>query len=173
MNQIFRLAVSLPAVLFMSSLGYAQLAGSVDQFLCVSGGGNDCPGPTMPFGMIKPGPDMVATGESDPNAGWNATGDIRDFSRTHVSGSGGGAKYGNVLVMPTTSTPVPFGAESPRENERASAGFYSVTLARYGIAVEITATRRAAIYRFRYPENKQSNLLFNMGHCLSLRKTNI
>jgi putative alpha-1,2-mannosidase len=64
MNQNFRFAVSLPAVLFMSPLGYAQLARSADPFLGVSGGGNDFPGPALPFGMIKPGPDMVAVGNA-------------------------------------------------------------------------------------------------------------
>ena len=55
--------------------------------------------------MIKPGPDMVASGENDSNSGWNADGDIRGFSQTHVSGTGGGAKYGNILVQPTTGDP--------------------------------------------------------------------
>ncbi len=59
----------------------------------------------MPFGEIKPGPDMAAPAGHDPNAGWNATDDIRGFSQTHVSGTGGGAKYGNILVMPTTGAP--------------------------------------------------------------------
>ncbi len=65
------------------------------------------PGPAMPFGMIKPGPDMISSTENEPNAGWNAEGDIRGFSQTHVSGTGGGAKYGNIVVMPTTGEIAP------------------------------------------------------------------
>jgi len=120
----------------------------------------------MPFGEIKPGPDMD-NGANDANAGWSATGAIRGFSQTHVSGTGGGAKYGNILVMATTGEPAPADAESARADERASAGFYAVTLARYGVEVEITASRRSAIYRFRFPGAGQDNLLFDVSHFLS------
>jgi predicted alpha-1,2-mannosidase len=115
--------------------------------------------------MIKPGPDMAVQG-ADPNAGWDAKGPIRGFSQTHVSGTGGGAKYGNVLVQPSTGAPAPFDSQSPRANERATAGYYAVNLARFDIGAEITAARRTAVYRFRYPASTQSNLLFDVGHCL-------
>jgi len=148
-----------------ASLTNRPFAGSVDPFLGASGGGNVFPGATVPFGMIKPGPDMVVP-VGDPNAGWDAKGPIRGFSQTHVSGTGGGAKYGNVLVQPSTGAPAPFDAQSSRANERASAGYYGVDLARFDIGVEITAARRTAVYRFRYPASTQANLLFDVGHCL-------
>ena len=159
------LTASLP-VLLSAQLGLCQFARQVDPFLGADGGGNVFPGPALPFGMIKPGPDMVAAGEDDANAGWAAQGDIRGFSQTHVSGTGGGPKYGNMLVMPTTGAPAPLDSRSPRQNERASAGFYGVTLSRYGVGVEIAAGRRTAIYRFTYPESPEANLLFDVAHCL-------
>jgi predicted alpha-1,2-mannosidase len=153
--------------LFISvHLADGQFAKSVDPFLGTVGGGNVFPGAVVPFGMIKPGPDMAAAYGHDGNAGWNATGEIRGFSQTHVSGTGGGDKYGNILVMPTTGEPAPQDAASPRADEHASAGFYTVTLARYGINVEISAARRSAIYRFRYPAGAQANLLFGVSHFL-------
>jgi predicted alpha-1,2-mannosidase len=165
MKAVFRiLAASLP-VLFLVPPGNSQFARHVDPFLGADGGGNVFPGPSMPFGMIKPGPDMAA-GNSDTNAGWAAQGDIRGFSQTHVSGTGGGAKYGNILVMPTTGEPAPLDAGSARQGERASVGYYGVTLARYDVGVEISAARRAAIYRIKYPEGAEANLLFDVGHCL-------
>ncbi len=144
----------------------AQFAQHVDPLLGVAGGGNVFSGPVIPFGMIKPGPDMVAPAGHDPNAGWNEDGDIRGFSQTHVSGTGGGARYGNILVQPTTGAVAPLDAQSPRADERASAGFYSVTLARYGVAVQIAAARRSAIYEFRYPGVSQGNLIFDVSHLL-------
>ncbi len=144
----------------------AERASLVDPFLGASGGGNVFPGPAMPFGEIKPGPDMdVGPGQSQ-HAGWWATGNIQGFSQTHVSGTGGGAKYGNILVTATTGQQNPSDSESPRANEHASVGLYSVTLARYGIGVEITAARRAAIYRFTFPQGHRDNLLFDVNHCL-------
>ena len=160
-----RIALLLPVTLF-ASFSHAQFARLVDPFLGASGGGNVFPGPVVPFGEIKPGPDMAAPAGHDPNAGWNATDDIRGFSQTHVSGTGGGAKYGNILITPTTGAPAPLDSTSPRTEERASAGLYSVTLARYNIGVEITAARRSAIYRFHYPKGAPANLLFDVSHYL-------
>jgi predicted alpha-1,2-mannosidase len=165
MKSLSRLAFALAPFFLLSYPALSQDARHVDPFLGADGGGNVFPGPSLPFGMIKPGPDMD-TGENSPNAGWAATGDIRGFSQTHVSGTGGGDKYGNVLVMPTTGEPTAPGYKSPRAQERASVGFYGVTLSRYGIGAEITAARRTALYRFSYPASSKANLLFDVGHCL-------
>lgn len=161
-----RLAVFLLSALILAPRVQCQFARFVDPMLGVAGGGNVFPGPVVPFGMIKPGPDMVAPNGHDGNAGWNDTGDIRGFSQTHVSGTGGGCKYGNILVQATTSDITPQDSASPRAGEAASAGFYAVKLARYGIGVEMTAARRSAIYRFSYPEGAQANLLFDVSHFL-------
>jgi len=137
----------------------------VDPMLGVSGGGNVFPGPAAPFGMIKPGPD-VTFGERDYNAGLNDQGVIRGFSQTHVSGTGGGAKYGNILLQPTTGPVAQFDSASPRADESALPGLYAVTLARYNVGVQITAARRSALYRFTYPAGQPANLLFNVATLL-------
>ncbi len=144
----------------------AQSAAHIDPLLGVDGGGNVIIGPALPYGMAKPGPDMAP---STSNAGWNADGEILGFSQTHVSGTGGTAKYGNVLILPTTGPIRPTDAASPRSHEHASAGYYSVGLARYKIQAEITASRRTAVYRFTYPAARKANLLFDTGHILVSR----
>lgn len=141
-----------------------QVAEHVDPFLGIEGGGNTLPGPSLPFGMIKPGPDV---GANQSNSGWEATGKINGFSQTHVSGTGGGPKYGNILVQPTVGAPQPGGYGSDRGNEQGTIGYYRVRLQRYGIDTEITTARRAAIYRFTYPASAQANILLDAGHCLS------
>lgn len=141
-----------------------QAAGYIDPMLGVDAGGNTFPGPSMPFGMIKAGPDM---GDNKGNAGWEPKGDINGFSQTHVNGAGGGPKYGNILLQPTTGAPRANYFSSPRAEEEASAGYYSVMLARYQTKVEITTASRAAIYRFTYPANEQENILFDVSHMLS------
>ncbi|HEX4758187.1 MAG TPA: GH92 family glycosyl hydrolase [Terracidiphilus sp.] len=163
-----KMAVTVFSVLalLVAPLCRGQFARFVDPMLGVSGGGNVFPGAVVPFGMIKPGPDMVAPEGQDANAGWNDAGDIRGFSQTHVSGTGGGAKYGNILVQATAGDIAPLDSASARTDEKASAGLYSVTLARYGVGVEISAARRSAIYRFRYPQGTKANLLFDTGHFL-------
>ncbi len=165
MKTFLRILLSLPLLILPSVSSHAQFAKLVDPFLGASGGGNVFPGAVVPFGEIKPGPDVAAPAGHNPNSGWNATDNIGGFSQTHVSGTGGGSKYGNILVTPTTGAPA-LDASSLRANEHASAGFYSVTLARYNIGVDITAARRSAIYRFRYPKGAPANLLIDVSHCL-------
>ena len=165
-SQVFRhLLTGLILLCAMPSLSRAQ-AREVDPFTAADRGGNVFVGPTMPFGMMKPGPDMEL-GANDANAGWASNGNIRGFSQTHVSGTGGGAKYGNVLAQPTTGAPRASGYTSARSDETASIGLYSVNLTRYGIKAEVTAARRTALYQFTYPAARQSNILFDMGHCLA------
>ncbi len=157
---LFRFAALL--LLFPAS-SEAQHAHFVDPFLGSAGGGNVFPGATLPFGMLKAGPD---TGDNSANSGWTPDQPINGFSQTHVSGTGGGAKYGNILVQPTTGPILPRDHGSLRSQEHASAGFYGVNLSRYNIAVEIAPARRSAIYRFTYPAAVTANLLFDVGHCL-------
>ena len=69
----------------------------VDPRIGSVGVGRTFPGPSMPFGMVKPGPDCGVL----PNAGWAPMpAAVTGFTQTHVSGTGGGQKYGNVLVQP-------------------------------------------------------------------------
>ena len=81
--------------------------------------------------MIKPGPDMAAEAGHDANAGWNADGDIRGFSQTHVSGTGGGAKYGNILVTPTPATLRPTTPPHPAPMSTAPPASLSQSLAQH------------------------------------------
>ena len=54
-------------------------------------------GPACPFGMVKPSPDCT----SAPNSGWLPMPERVDgFAQVHVSGTGGGPKYGNILLQP-------------------------------------------------------------------------
>lgn len=156
--------VSLILLLMATAGALAQVAQNVDPLLGNDGGGNTFPGPSLPFGMIKPGPDM---GDNSGNAGWQPTGDINGFSQTHVSGTGGGDKYGNILVQPTIGALRASGFASSWSDEHASVGYYHVTLTRYPVDVAITTARRTALYRFTYPAAGQRNVQFDVSHLLS------
>ena len=160
----FRQSWLMPLVALAAGIANAQVAQHVDPFLGIQGGGNTLPGPSLPFGMLKPGPDV---GSNEANAGWEPTGKINGFSQTHVSGTGGGPKYGNILVQPTIGGPRASGFGSEREGEQGTIGYYRVRLQRYAIDTEITTANRAAIYRFTYPASRKANILFDAGHCLS------
>ena len=122
----------------------------VDPRIGSVGVGRTFPGPSMPFGMVKPGPDCTVT----PNAGWASMPEVvTGFSQTHVSGTGGGQKYGNILLMPYIDTPEP----QRRQSEDIALGYYATTFEN-GIRTEITTSERCAHYRFHFPFNPQSSI---------------
>ena len=118
----------------------------VDPFIGSQGKGNVFVGPACPFGMVKPGPDC----DLGANSGYvaDSTRPILGFSQTHVSGTGGGPKYGNISLFPFMGElTLPLGG-SLRSNERTSTGYYGVRLLRSDVDVEIAATPRAALHRY-------------------------
>ena len=131
--------ICIAAWMAVTSAGAQIVTGNaryVDPFIGVDGGGNVFPGVCTPFGMVKLGPDC---GNKDWNAGWNPDGNIHGFSHTHVSGTGGGCKYGNVLMLPLTGDIHLEDYSSPRANEKIVLGEYKVELPRYHTAARLTA----------------------------------
>jgi predicted alpha-1,2-mannosidase len=160
-NLLLRAASLL--TLATATLLHAQTASEIDPMLGADKGGNVFVGPTLPFGLTKPGPDY---GNNQGNAGWRATGDLNGFSQLHVSGTGGGPKYGNILVQPQAGKADPAHSSAPREDEHAEVGYYSVKLRSSGIHAEVTTARRTPVYRFTYPADKDRTLLLDVGHLL-------
>ena len=132
----------------------------VDSKIGSVGVGRTFPGPCMPFGMVKPGPDCGVL----PNAGWSPMPEpVLGFSQTHVSGTGGGQKYGNILIQPflaNEDSKVSFTSIlSTRKTEEIALGYYSTTYDN-GIRTEITTDERCAYYRFHYPQVASKEALF-------------
>ena len=135
----------------MSAMG--QIWTNVDPKIGMEGVGRTFPGPSMPFGMCKPGPDCGVL----PNAGWAKMPEkVTGFSQTHVSGTGGGQKYGNILIQPGVKP-------QKRVNEEIALGYYATTFEN-GIRTEITTSERCAFYRIHYP--KDALLLIDVTHYL-------
>lgn len=154
-----------PLLLLLALFALTALADTparhVDPRIGSVGVGRTFPGPTAPFGMAKPGPDGVTM----PNAGWAPMPEaVKGFSQTHVSGTGGGQKYGNVLIQPLLKGAVPTTkgllmpdgriAQIPvyarhRQTEDIALGYYSCTYDD-GIKTEITTDDRSAVYRFTH-----------------------
>jgi putative alpha-1,2-mannosidase len=134
-------------------MSLAQVWQYVDPRIGSEGVGRTFPGPSMPFGMCKPGPDCTVK----PNAGWAKMPEVvTGFSQTHVSGTGGGQKYGNILIQPGCK-------EQKRVSEDFALGYYTTTF-EDGIRTEITTSERCAFYRIHYP--KDGSLLIDATHYL-------
>jgi predicted alpha-1,2-mannosidase len=145
----------------------AALAGDlvsyVDPTLGVRDGKSNCViGPQRPWGSINPSPDTREGGDS----GYKHGQPVRGFSQLHVSGTGWG-KYGQILVSPQLGLATgETEHDSPIADEVARADSYGVTLARYGIRVELAPTDHAALYRFTFPAASDASLLLDITHAI-------
>ncbi len=124
----------------------------IDPFIGSEGDGNVFVGPSSPFGMVKPGPDCNVSANSGYSPDLNKP--VYGFSQIHVSGTGGGPKYGNVLLMPFSNDFQSIKQEAIRENEIAKAGYYSVLLNDSDIKVELTTSPKVAFHRYIFPSIK-------------------
>lgn len=129
------------------------------------GEGHVFPGVCTPFGLVKLGPDC---GDMNANAGWSSGGNIHGFSHLHVSGTGGGPKYGNILFQPMTGDLNLADYSSARTGERFGLDLYEVTLSKYNIGVRLTALDRAGFHEYTFPQSASSKVLIDAGSCLTL-----
>ncbi|SFD21299.1 alpha-1,2-mannosidase, putative [Chitinophaga sp. CF118] len=161
----FRGAILLAGAFSISTTLMAQqhLYEYVDPMIGSEGLGRVFIGPSCPFGMIKPSPDC----SSQPNSGWlPAPVPVNGFGQVHVSGTGGGPKYGNILIMPFSGNPDKLDQSSLRENETATLGYYGVTLKKHEIKAEVTAAEKVSLYRFTYQPKEKKSLQIDAGFFL-------
>ena len=145
----------------------SNLTQFVDPFIGTENGGNVFLGAAVPFGMVKAGPDC---GNNDNNSGYYRDQNINGFSHTHVSGSGGGAKYGNILVMSESGELQINQFSSARTDEVAKAGYYSAFLSRYNIKAELTASSGCGFHRYTFPGGQTRHILIDAGYFLEIGK---
>ena len=149
------LVLALYCVLGLSSLMAQDYSRYVDPRIGSEGLGRTFPGPCMPYGMAKPGPDAVTM----PNAGWAPIPEpVKGFSQMHVSGTGGGQKYGNILIQPYLDSKEII---QKRVDEKISLGYYACTFEN-GIRTEITASERCAFYRLDFGKKQKGKLLIDV-----------
>lgn len=162
-NSILAIYAALCAAISPVAVSAGRPADYVDPKIGSEGLGRVYIGPTMPFGMVRPGPDCT----TDPNSGWlPMPARVDGFAQTHVSGTGGGAKYGNILLQPFDGPLDSATHHALRESETIRLGYYSTTFQGSGITTEITATERAAAYRFIYGKAPQPALMVDCGFFL-------
>jgi predicted alpha-1,2-mannosidase len=138
----------------------------VDPFIGVDWGGNTFVGTTIPYGMVKLGPDMQTFDGRRSGFGYSSYGEILGFSHLHLSGAQG--KYGNVLVMSYTGEFDPLSAKSARTDEVNKVGYYAATLSQYQIKAELTSSRRVGFHRYTFPASSQAHITVNLAAALQL-----
>ncbi len=134
--------------------------------------GNTYPAIARPWGMNFWTPQTGKMGD-----GWTYTYDadkIRGFKQTHQP-SPWINDYGQFSIMPMTGKPIADEEERAswfsHKAEVAKPHYYSVYLADHDIEVELTPTSRAAMFRFKFPQNEHSYILvdaFDKGSSITI-----
>ncbi|MEO0897163.1 MAG: GH92 family glycosyl hydrolase [Bacteroidota bacterium] len=133
----------------------------VNPYIGTDGTGHTFPGPSMPFGMVQPGPDNTDQGWDYTSGYQLKDSTIIGFSNTRASGTGI-SEFGDVLLFPFVDNTDKFSAIKGKEV--AKVGYYSVELSN-DVKVELTSTERVAMHRYTFPE-KKGNVLINLQHGL-------
>ena len=157
----------------------------VNPFIGTDRMGHTYPGATVPFGMVQLSPD-TDTIPYEMNGKYNrdvykycagyqyADSTIVGFSHTHFSGTGH-SDLGDILLMPTAG-PLqlnPGTADAPEKgyrsrfshaSEKASPGYYTVTLEDHDILAELTATTRTGVHRYTFNRGGDAHLILDMDH---------
>jgi predicted alpha-1,2-mannosidase len=151
-------------------------AAAVNVFIGTGGDGHTFPGATRPFGMVQLSPDTQVRHfrQSYPWAsGYNyADNSILGFSHTHFSGSGH-SDLGDVLLMPYTGDTKlePGYPERPHsgyrsrfshDEEKAEPGYYAVRLKDNEVDVELTASERVGLHRYRFGKDAPAKVILDL-----------
>lgn len=156
--------------LFLSSgcLFAQDFAKHVNPFIGTGGHGHTFPGATVPYGMVQLSPDTRINGSWDGCSGYHYSDNlIYGFSHTHLNGTGV-SDYGNIMLMPTMGEPSfdnkVYSSSFSHENEKASAGFYSVKLDKHNIDVRLTTSTRVGFHEYSFNKAGQANIILDLNH---------
>lgn len=163
--------------LLLASMGRAQAPiDCVDPFIGTTNYGTTNPGALTPNGMMSVVPFNVMgsdLNQVDKDSRWWSTPYAIENSYftgyAHVALSGVGCpEVSSLLVMPTAGDlNVDFrNYGSAYENEKATPGYYSNVLTKYGITTEVTASPRTSRERYTFPAGK-GHILLNLGEGLT------
>ena len=168
--------ISLLLLLAPLAAAAQKPADLVNPFIGTTNFGTTNPGAVTPNGMMSVVPFNVMG--SDLNVfdkdqrWWSAPYEYNNKFFTgyaHVALSGVGCpEASSLLVMPTSGELDVnyFSYGSEYTNEKASPGYYSNELTKYGIRTEVTATTRSSCERYTFPAGK-GNIILNLGQGLT------
>ena len=145
----------------------------VNPFIGTGFHGHTYPGATTPFGMVQLSPDTRA-GNWDACAGYHYDDTTIDgFSHTHLSGTGC-ADLADILFHPTTREIVLHDEQCilqpyffSHKDERASCGYYAVSLPGEEIGVELTAAPRTGVHRYTFSGKGPRQVVVDLMHTIT------
>ena len=174
MKRLLFILLLVPAMVCGRTNG--NLLNYVNPFVGTTNYGTCNPGAVCPGGMMSVVPFNVmgsSDNKYDKDARWWSTpyeyNNCYFTGYAHVNLSGVGCpELGSLLLMPTAGElSVDYKEYGSRyKEEKASPGYFSNYLTRYGIRTEVTATMRSGVSRFTFPEG-EGHILLNLGEGLT------
>jgi putative alpha-1,2-mannosidase len=156
-------------VLLISALVLGQnFQQYVNPIIGTGGHGHTFPGATLPFGMVQLSPDTRIDASWDGCSGYHYSDSvIYGFSHTHLNGTGV-SDFGDIMIMPTMGEPSfdnkVYSSKFLHQNEKATAGFYSVKLDKHNIDVRLTASTRVGFHEYTFNSSGQANIILDLNH---------
>ena len=160
-----RIALFISLILICTYQVHSQsVLDYVDLFICTSGDhGQLDPAATVPFGMVKLGPDTYPVNHS----GYNYEADkILGFSHNRIGGVGCEGAGGNLRILPGVGNLNSESASFNKDSEKAFPGYYSVKFSN-GIQVELAATSQTGIHQYTYPKSDSAYVVVDTGSSFS------
>lgn len=168
--------VYIPCVLYLAPLVFfgcetkkeevqeidEPLTNYVNVFMGTAGDhGQLSPSASLPFGMVKLGPETDPTNHS----GYNYRAEkIKGFTHNRMEGVGCVGSGGNILVLPGTGPPSAASRQYQKQSEKALPGYYEVILGdTLPIRSELTVTNATGWHRYTFPASSQAWLMIDLS----------
>ena len=135
----------------------------VNPFIGNADNGHTFPGACAPFGLIQASPES-GVGSWRYCSGYNYEDNfIEGFAQTHLNGTGC-PDLGDILLFPFSGDikDNTYKSEYDKSTQKASPGYYAVTLSDYGVDAEITATAHTALHRYKFNNEGPARLLVDL-----------
>ena len=119
------------------------------------------PSASLPFGMVKLGPETEPTGHAGYD--FNAY-KIKGFTHNRMEGVGCVGAGGNILVKPGVGAPDTASISYLKSSERAAPGYYEVMLGQAAsIKAELSVTNATGWHRYTFPDSDQAWLMIDLS----------
>lgn len=167
------------------SISAQDAASYVNPMIGTAGMGHCFPGACSPFGIVQLSPE---TDTIPHNINGKYVGKVYEycagyqyddttivgFSHTHLSGTGH-SDLGDIMIMPQTGRLQlnPGTADNPdagyrqrfsHDTEKASAGYYEVTLSDQNIRCQFTAATRVGVHKYTFPKGTDKRVIIDLLH---------
>lgn len=160
----------LPAAYVRPFIGASTSTGKAGTY---HGLGKTFPGATTPYGLVQVSPNTITGGDNGSGYSYEHT-TIEGFAFTQMSGIGWYGDLGNFLVMPTTGPlktsrgkeggpNTGYRSHYAKDQEQASAGYYSTLLSDYNVRAEATAAPHSGMLRFTFPQHDQARIQIDLA----------